>query len=328
MRMLLIDRNERTPVRRQIYEQMKTQILCGELRGAEALPSTRQLAGRSRHIQSTVVEAYDMLLVGRVFLLSRQGAPTVVAPGLVMERSPKPPAERSRETTAVRANFQTGRPDLLNFPRRQWGKAFSSAALELPARQYGYTGPQGYEPLRREISEWLLRSRGFLADAEDVFITAGATHALRILADLFCAGGGSMLMEDPCHKGLYDTLRVGGCRNRSCRGGRRTHANGPPAADRRGGRRICNALAPVSHGRHPAGRTARGADPFCKGGNIYIIEDDYDSEFRFAGERLRHFAQWTRSASCTWGRSVKRSFRPADRLRRSAEEPSGALARP
>lgn len=283
MRMLLIDRNERTPVRRQIYEQMKTQILCGELRGAEALPSTRQLADDLGISRSTVVEAYDMLL-SEGFLLSRQGAPTVVAPGLVMERSPKPPAERSRETTAVRANFQTGRPDLVNFPRRQWGKALSDAALELPARQYGYTGPQGYEPLRREISEWLLRSRGFLADAEDVFITAGATQVLRILADLFCAGDGSMLMEDPCHKGLYDTLRVGGCRIV------------PVAADDHGMQtdrlpqigRVDAVYVTPSHqfpmgGILPAGRRA-ALIRFARERNIYIIEDDYDSEFRFAGE--------------------------------------------
>lgn len=271
------------PVRAQIYRTIKEQILSGSLCAKEPLPSTRQLAADLGVSRSTVVEAYDMLLA-EGFLSSRPGAPTVVAEGLMLPVTPREIARTRREVEkSILADFQTGRPDLNLFPHALWQRLLAQTAARLSATDYGYTGPQGYLPLREEIANWLGRNRGFQPDAEDIFITAGATHALRILTDLLCAEGGTILMEDPCHMGLYETLKIRGCG--IC----------PVPADERGIQTDCLAVVPdaraiyvtPSHqfplgGILPAPRRA-ALLRYAQAQGIYIIEDDYDSEFRYTG---------------------------------------------
>lgn len=283
MQLPILNRASETPIRRQIYEQLKTQILCGMLRAGEALPSTRQLAADLGVSRSTIVESYDMLLA-EGFLESRQGSQTVVADGIFLKIQSADMTEKPiRENHTILADFTTGRPDINSFPRAQWIRLLAKAAQELPVSEFGYSGPQGYLPLREEIAAWLSRSRGITASAEDIFITAGATHALRITADLLCPGGGRVIMEDPCHKGLYDTLIASNCEIV------------PVPVDDHGLRTDLlsgDAHAKIvyvtpSHqfplgGILPAGRRA-GLIRYAQEQNIYIIEDDYDSEFRFTG---------------------------------------------
>lgn len=278
-----IDRTSEEPIRRQIYQQLRTQILEGTLRQGEALASTRQMAGDLAVSRSTVVEAYDMLLA-EGFLESRPGSQTVVANGIAMQLHEKPVEQTEPENKRViLADFTTGRPDLSSFPCTQWNRMLQQAAQTLSAEDYGYTGPQGFAPLREKIAAWLSRSRGIAVSAEDVFITAGATHALRILADLLCGAGGRVMLEDPCHKGLYDTLVAGNCEIV------------PVPADDHGMRtdlltgdeRAQMIYVTPSHqfplgGILPASRRA-ALIRYAREQGIYIVEDDYDSEFRYVG---------------------------------------------
>ncbi len=279
----IIDRTKQEPVCRQIYKQLKTQILSGDLAQGEALASTRQLASDLGVSRSTVVEAYDMLLA-EGFLESRQGSQTVVAQGVAMqvprEKQAKPKEPKERQ---IRADFTTGRPDLEQFPRAQWIRLLHQTAQNLQPSDFGYTGPRGYAPLRAEIASWLSRSRGIAVDTEDVFITAGATQALRILADLLCANHGRVVMEDPCHKGLYDTLTACNCEIV------------PIPADDHGiradlltGQEQAQMIYVTPSHQFPLGGilpAARRASliRYAREQQIYLVEDDYDSEFRFSG---------------------------------------------
>lgn len=279
----IIDRSGEEPIRRQIYNQLRAQILNGSLQAGEALVSTRQLALELAVSRSTVVEAYDMLLA-EGFLESKQGAQTVVTSGIAMQTIRE--LEQQQYTSVkhpVLADFTTGRTDLSGFPRALWQRTLSSSMQTLSAADYGYTGPEGYAPLRAEIAAWLARSRGISVRAEDVFITAGATHALHILADLLCQDGGSVLLEDPCHKGLYDTLRAQKC------------GIIPIPADDNGmqtdllsaDKRAKMVYVTPSHqfplgGILPAARRT-ALIRFAREQSMYIVEDDYDSEFRFSG---------------------------------------------
>ena len=281
--MITLRKTSEEPIRHQIYRRIKKQILDGTIREKEPLPSTRQLADELGISRSTVVEAYDMLLA-EGFLVSRQGAPTLVAEGLVLTREErKQPSKPEMEKTKVLADFQTGRPDLTLFPRDLWLRLLSQSSAHLTTEEFGYNGPQGSYPLRQEIAAWLGRNRGFLPRPEDIFITAGATHALRILTDVLCSDGGGILIEDPCHMGLYETLKTCGC------------DIFPIPADEQGIRTDClpthsNATAVYITPSHqfPLGgilpATRRTALlRYAKERGIYIIEDDYDSEFRFSG---------------------------------------------
>jgi GntR family transcriptional regulator/MocR family aminotransferase len=278
-----IDRASDEPIRRQIYHQLRAQILNGTLRQGEALASTRQMASDLAVSRSTVVEAYDMLLA-EGFLESKQGSQTVVANGIAMQVHAKPAGQTKPEDKCdIRADFTTGRPDLASFPRTQWNRLLLQAAQTLSAEDYGYTGPQGFAPLREEIAAWLSRSRGIAVSAEDVFITAGATHALRILSDLLCGAGGRVMLEDPCHKGLYDTLIAGNCEIVSVP----ADDHGMRTDTLTGDEHAQMIYVTPSHqfplgGILPASRRAT-LIRYAREQGIYIVEDDYDSEFRFSG---------------------------------------------
>ncbi len=283
MKLIQIDRMSEKPIRRQIYAQIRDQIVSGEMCGGEPLPSTRQLAAELGAARSTVVEAYDMLLA-EGYLLSRQGAQTVVSENLVTGAAIVPiRRDQTDQKQKILADFSTGRPDLFGFPRSQWAKLLSGAVIELPPEQYGYTGPQGYAPLREEIASWLMRGRGLNVSAEDIFITAGATHALRILMDLLCPHGERVILEDPCHSGLYGALLSCGCEIV------------PAEADDHGLK--TDLLTGAEHAKMiyvtpshqfplggilPASRRA-ALIRYARENDVYIVEDDYDSEFRYTG---------------------------------------------
>lgn len=280
---IYLDRESELPLRRQIYQALREQMICGIMKAGEALPSTRELSGDLNVARSTVSEAYDML-IAEGFVNSSQGAPTRVTEGLVMEREASSGhVSETLPELPCQADFRTGRPDLRQFPRYLWQQMINKASEEMTMGQFGYTGAQGMPELRKEITGWLFRSRGLSVDPADIFITQGATHALHLIAELIGGEGREILMEDPCHTGMYRTFLNKGCRVV------------PVPADEHGIQtavldhtRTSAVYVTPSHqfplgGILPASRRA-SLIRFARGGNTYIIEDDYDSEFRYCGE--------------------------------------------
>ena len=280
-----LDRQNELPLRRQIYQALRDRMTKGGLEAGKPLPSTRALSRSLNVSRSTVSEAYDML-IAEGFAVSRQGAPTRVAEGLCMETDTRFVSRiEASEEHRCQADFRTGQPDLRQFPRFLWQRMLSRAAEELKPEQYGYSGAQGLPELRNEIAAWLFRSRGLIADARDIFITQGATHALHLTAELLCNKKQKILMEDPCHTGMLQTFLNRGC-----------HIV-PVPADEHGIRTelLKNSQAGAvyvtpSHqfplgGVLPASRRA-SLIRYARDNGAYIIEDDYDSEFRYCGEPI------------------------------------------
>lgn len=272
------------PLSRQIYQSLRDGIFSGRIRPGEALPSTRALAGHLAVARSTVNEAYEMLLA-EGFITSRQGAPTRVAGDLLLEHPAPQPQAAAPPVPITRpflADFRTGQPDLRSYPRYAWNRLMRQAAGELPLEQLGYTGPDGLPVLREQIAAWLYRSRGLNVEPRSIFITAGATHALHLLAGLLYKDGHEILMEDPCHTGMLRALHAKGCPVR------------PVPVDSHGmqtacldGKGACAVYVTPSHqfplgGILPANRRA-ALVRFARENDLYIIEDDYDSEFRYDG---------------------------------------------
>jgi GntR family transcriptional regulator/MocR family aminotransferase len=279
---LFITPHSDLPLTRQIYQSMRDQIFSGDLPPGQPLPSTRELAaelGISRH---TVNEAYDMLLA-EGFILTQQGAPTRVADGLRLEMAPpQPDAVPDTPLPSYSADFRTGQPDLRHFPRYLWRQLLAQAAQDLPLSLYGYSGPEGLPALREMVAAWLFRSRGLRVAPRSIFITAGATHALHILAGLLQRPAASLLIEDPCHAGMLHALQGRGWPVR------------PAPVDSAGlltaGLDLSQTSAVYVTPSHqfPLGgilpaqrRTALVR--LAREHNVYIIEDDYDSEFRYCG---------------------------------------------
>ncbi len=280
-----LDRQGELPVKRQLCEALKERMLSGRLKAGEALPSTRELAQALSVSRNTVNEAYAMLLA-EGFILSRQGAPTVVADHLFLERSRQAPPTGAKPPRRCAADFRTGSPDLALFPRYAWLRLLRRAAEDMPLEAYGYSGPQGLPELRAEIAAWLFHSRGLWVHPEDIFITAGATHALSLAADVLKKDGASILAEDPCHTGMLKVFRNKG------------YAVFPVPVDESGMR--AEALPPCTNaavlyvtpshqfplgGILPAARRT-ALIRYAREKDLYILEDDYDSEFRYLGEPI------------------------------------------
>lgn len=270
----------------QIYRHIKEWIMSGQLTAAEALPSTRELAKELGISRNTVGEAYDMLLA-EGYVINRQGAATRVADGLCLQKTDAVEAKQKRASQRVlRADFRTGRPDLRQFPLSLWQRVLHQVSFELPIEQYGYTGPSGLPELRRELVAWLFRSRGLAVSPDDIFITAGATHALHVLTDLLCGDGRKVLVEDPCHSGMLQVFRNKGNPVIPVP----VDAEGMQTACLQGGPEACAVYVTPSHqfplgGILPAARRAT-LIRYAREHGLYIMEDDYDSEFRYSGEPI------------------------------------------
>jgi GntR family transcriptional regulator/MocR family aminotransferase len=282
---IVLERHSKVTLARQIYTALRDQMLQGRLPAGEVLPSTRQLAQALAVSRNTAYEAYEML-TAEGYIVSRQGAPTRVAEGLILDKP-----ETARQASAVklhpaynyRADFRTGSPDLRHFPHRRWLLLMQQAAEELSLENWGYTGPQGLPALREQIADWLLRGRGIVAEPQDIFITAGATHALHVLAELLATEARpEIIVEDPCHTGMLRVLQ------------RQNFQVRPVPVDEQGLQtsaleksQACAVYVTPSHqfplgGILPASRRTALIN-FAREQDLYLIEDDYDSEFRYFG---------------------------------------------
>jgi len=281
---IVLNRQSELQLKRQIYQSLRKLITNGQLKSSEALPSTRDLAKDLNVSRNTVCEAYEML-IAEGFVISRQGAPTRVTEGLCIERSSDyTPPESITQVRVFAADFRTGRPDLRQFPRFLWQQMLHKVSEEMPLEQLGYTGPQGHYELRKEIAAWLFRSRGLAVDPMGIFITAGATHALHLIADLLCTEGRGILIEDPCHSGMLRTFQNTRCPIIPIP----VDEHGIQTEHLKNIENACAIYVTPSHqfplgGILPAARRAE-LIRFARENEMYIIEDDYDSEFRYCGE--------------------------------------------
>ena len=134
---IVMDEKKEQPLKRQLYEDIKSRILSGQLEANDALPSTRALSKSLDVSRSTVVEAYDML-ISEGFVISRQGASTRVTEGLCINKATVTDRPMKLPPTAtLKADFRTGRPDLRQFPQYLWRQLLNKAAGQLPIELYG-----------------------------------------------------------------------------------------------------------------------------------------------------------------------------------------------
>ncbi|MER6471374.1 PLP-dependent aminotransferase family protein [Streptomyces collinus] len=275
-------------LRRGLTDALRDAVRTGRLAPGTRLPSSRGLAVDLGLARNTVAEAYADL-VAEGWLTARQGSGTRVATGVPVTPSaprgravpPSPPGapRRRREPGRPVHDLVPGTPDLAAFPRAEWLRAARRALATAPFDALGYGDPRGRPELRTALAGYLARARGVRTDPGAVVITAGFSHALRLLGSVLRARGARTVAVESygldAHWGL---LRDAGLTTRALpydELGTDTNALGDEGA-------VLVTPAhqfPMGTPLHPDRRAAVVEWARRTGGPV--LEDDYDGEFRY-----------------------------------------------
>lgn len=288
---LELDATSGLSLNRQIYERIKAFILQGDLKAGDRLPSSRALCKELAVARNTVLEAYDQL-IAEGYLHTRPGSGTAVATGITALALPVGPAQSAPIAAPQKAaepgiNFHSGIPDLGAFPRREWGRLYQRACESASASAWGYCGPGGVWELREAIAAYLFRVRGLRARPEQIMITSGSTQALWLIARLLRRENSAALVEDPLHRGLTEVIRRAGHLVLGIQAD--DHGLNSARLEKRpeAQRPVALVYLTPSH-QYPLGgilpiQRRQALIRFARETGCFIVEDDYDSEFRYEG---------------------------------------------
>jgi len=288
---LEIDRTSRNPIRNQLYEQLLRRILSGELAPGTQMPSSRYLHEKLNISRNLILEVYDQL-ASEGYLEGQHGKGTWVSQS-VMLGSYVEKGEASavqRESPPKRSGlirFTCGIPDLKSFPARKWRQSVDYAWSLADTRLYSYPPISGMDELRSEIADYLLLTKGIRTSAGNIIITSGTAESLLLLASHFAQFTRDIIIEDPVVDFAREIFSQVG------------YALRPIAVDGHGMDTAQLSSSPegrllfVSPSHQfplgamlPASRRVALAD-YAARNDMYIIEDDYDSEFRYEGQPLK-----------------------------------------
>lgn len=316
-------RESDAPIYLQLYRRFREAIAAGKLRPGDRVPSVRSLASELSLARGTVELAYQML-TGEGYFLARGPAGTVVSPrldtiGESRRAAPsKPhvqPPVRRQTTSNEPQPFQFGLPALDAFPRKTWTRLAGRSLRVLDSAAMNYPDPAGYEPLRHAIATYLGISRGIVCSHEQVFITAGYRGALELVCRTVLKSGDEGWYEDPGYVYARDFLLRIGMRLV------------PIPVDEEGlsvstaQRRAAQARFAVVTPTHQCPMGVALSLPrrlellkWAKRRQAWIIEDDYDSEFRYHGRPLPALKSLDRDERVLYSSTFSKVLFPGLRL--------------
>lgn len=312
-------RSRSDPLYRQIYQRFRQAIAKGQLRPGDRLPSVRDLAAELSTARGTVDAAYAVL-AGEGYVISRGPSGTIVAPGLpdVAAAGPSrrrlPAAAPSPEHAAPRP-LQMGLPALDAFPRKRWAHVVAREARRLSAAQMMYPDPAGFAPLRQAVAAYLVASRGIACEWRQVVMTTGFQGGLDLALRVLLRPNDRVWIEDPCFPPVRAALEMAGARL------------APVAVDAEG-IRVADGLKRAPRGRlavvTPSHQSPLGVAlslprrlallRWANEADAYVIEDDYDSEFRFVGRPLPALKSLDREQRVIYAGSFSKTLFPGLRL--------------
>jgi GntR family transcriptional regulator/MocR family aminotransferase len=310
---IAVDRKAAKALHTQIYDAYRTAIVSGSLRPRQRIPSTRVLATELGVSRFPVLNAYAQLLAEGYFE-SRVGAGTVVS-SLLPEQLTSSGPTRSGPTSRGPANaqfaamayetrqvashpnlrrfqrfpwfqrqgaFGVGQVAFDQFPLQVWSKLVARRCRNMKAESFQYGDRTGFKPLRETLASYLRTARSLHCEAEQVMIVAGSQQALEISARVLLEPGRSVWVEQPGYRLAQDAFALNGCNLV------------PVPVDEEGldvvaGIHRCPearaALVTPSH-QYPLGVTMSASRRFqllewAQAAGSWIIEDDYDSEYRY-----------------------------------------------
>ncbi|MGW7771526.1 MocR-like pyridoxine biosynthesis transcription factor PdxR [Pseudomonas machongensis] len=316
-------RDSDAPIYLQLYRRFRDEIAAGKLRPGDRVPSVRSLASELSLARGTVEMAYQML-AGEGYFLARGPAGTVISPRLdAVDRSSRASMSKpkTQPATAVQTMsgspkpFQFGLPALDAFPRKTWTRLAARSLRALDATAMNYPDPAGYEPLRRAIAAYLGVSRGITCSHEQVFITAGYRGGLELVCRTVLKSGDIGWYEDPGYIYARDFLHRIGMRL------------APIPVDEEGlnvklaQQKAAQARFAIVTPTHQCPMGVALSLPrrlelldWAKQQRAWVIEDDYDSEFRYSGRPLPALKSLDRDQRVLYSSTFSKVLFPGLRL--------------
>lgn len=276
---------------KQIYSLLREQIFQGVYAAGAKLPSTRDLANEFGVSRALIVNVFEQL-IAEGYLEGRQGSGSYVVdlggskPNIARMQEIDYSGEGADEEPPVcfqGIDFRPSIPSLEHIPMKSWKETAIASYADIQSYEWGYDDPAGHWQLRANICRLLLHTKGIRCLPSQVIITAGATQAIALLSRLLLRPGDAVAMEDPSATFIQQIFAS-------------TGADIVPVPVDEHGLRVddmpihrrpkCVFVTP-SH-QFPLGSILSIGRrlqliEYARQTGAYIIEDDYDSEFRYTG---------------------------------------------
>lgn len=298
--LVLPPRSSESGAGRWLYAALRSEILEGRLPPGTRLPATRDLAEQYDLSRGTIVAAFEQLraegyLEGKVgsgtFVAASLPEPVRRVPARITTRPPRRFSDFARRIQAfpvlgrrpMRA-FRANQPAVDLFPTTLWAQVASRRMRQATAQLLEGDSAFGYQPLREAIADYLITSRGVRCTSEQVVVVSGVQEALDLVGRLFLDPGEKVVMENPGYIGAKLVFEALGAR-----------ISAAPIDDQglqlRPGDEGARLVYVTPAHQFPIGvsmSVARRLELLeaARKSNLVILEDDYDSEFRYSGRPL------------------------------------------
>ncbi|MFJ7406210.1 MULTISPECIES: PLP-dependent aminotransferase family protein [unclassified Lysinibacillus] len=298
---------------KQIYQQLKTLIEQGNLKSNDSLPSIRRLAETLQVSRNTTLTAYEQLVAeGYIRGEGRKGYFVNVLEQVFLKEEETslitPNAKQVRP--AIKVDFRAGAVDQAHFPLKAW-RQFANRALQLE-ESFVYGEPFGEPLLKEQLVQYLLQARGVKCEADDMIIGSSTQQMLLYLGFILKHDFASMIVEDPGYIGARQSFKLNGFELEAL-----------PVLEQGAQLQLLSEMQSrllyVTPSHHfPYGVTMsiqqrQTIIQWAKTVDGYIIEDDYDSEFRYAQQPFPALASIDHTRVIYIG-TFSKSFLPAIRL--------------
>lgn len=308
LNMVALQPDSPVPLQRQLYAALREAIVTGRLPAGGRLPSTRVLTQDLAVSRNTVLGAFDQL-IAEGYLVGRPGSGTYVTdrlpdehlqarhqrePGGLAVSGERRPSQRAKQLAATLVHnpfchgdprpFRPCVPDVGGFPVALWEQLRARALREAGPRLMAYGDPLGYWPLREAVAAYLRDARGARCEAAQVVIVSGSQLALDLAATVLLDPGERAWMEEPGYVGAKAAL---------------VHAGAtivPVPLDAEGLTLPTHEPPPrviytTPSRQFPLGMTMSlcrrmALLDYARRCGAWILEDDYDSEYRYVGRPL------------------------------------------